>query len=209
MRCFRSGHLLWVLVVSCAVSTADDANSPYLYCTTCHGADGNGNEIIGAPKISGMQEWYVRNQVQSFLAGWRGDHVDDDAGAEMQAIAGLLSREEELVQVISYISGMMPAPADSTVDGDVARGRVLYQTCAACHGPEAQGVRALNAPALAGQSDWYLVKSLNDFRQGVRGSHPDDIYGIQMKAAVTLLDDDAAVRDVVAYIQSYEPGRAE
>ncbi len=63
----------------------------------------------------------------------------------------------------------------------------------------------MNAPALAGQSDWYLVKSINDFRQGVRGSQPDDIYGIQMQAAVTLLDDDAAVRDVVAYIQSFEP----
>ncbi len=29
-------------------------------------------------------------------------------------------------------------------------------------------------------SDWYLERQLTYFKAGIRGSHPDDIYGDQM-----------------------------
>ena len=29
-------------------------------------------------------------------------------------------------------------------------------------------------------SDWYLVTQLKNFKQGVRGAHPKDMYGPQM-----------------------------
>jgi cytochrome c oxidase subunit 2 len=200
----------WVLLAAApwiGTASADEGSSPYLYCTTCHGADGNGNSRIGAPKISGMEGWYIRNQFRSFLSGWRGEHVADDGGAEMRAIARILMVPEDLDQVIDYVSRMNPISSTVTVAGDIDRGGDLYRTCAACHGPEALGQEALNAPALAGQSDWYLLKSLNDYRQGIRGAHPGDVYGLQMKATVSLLRDDEAVRDVVAYIGSLEPGK--
>ena len=41
--------------------------------------------------------------------------------------------------------------------GDPAKGQALYATCASCHGANGEGNQALNAPAIAGQQDWYLT----------------------------------------------------
>ena len=56
------------------------------------------------------------------------------------------------------------------------------------------------APRLAGMNDWYLVRQLQHFREGVRGRHPEDFYGNQMVDMAQILVDDAALRDVTAYI---------
>jgi cytochrome c oxidase subunit 2 len=86
--------------------------------------------------------------------------------------------------------------------GDTAAGQALYATCTACHGVHAEGNVQLNAPKLSGQADWYLIRQLNDFKSGVRGAHDADIYGKQMVPFAALLADDAAIRNVVAYIVS-------
>ena len=39
--------------------------------------------------------------------------------------------------------------------GDPAKGKALYATCASCHGANGEGNQALNAPAIAGQKEWY------------------------------------------------------
>ena len=41
-------------------------------CVACHGADGAGNEDIGAPRIAWLQAWYVREQLSKFRDGRRG-----------------------------------------------------------------------------------------------------------------------------------------
>jgi cytochrome c553 len=56
------------------------------YCTVCHGAHGNGNPAIRAPKIAGMEPWYLRRQLEAFRDGARGTHPDDSAGHEMQPV---------------------------------------------------------------------------------------------------------------------------
>jgi cytochrome c553 len=35
------------------------AGNDFDYCLLCHGSDGNGNYGIRAPKISGMEPWYL------------------------------------------------------------------------------------------------------------------------------------------------------
>jgi len=60
----------------------------------------------------------------------------------------------------------------------------------------------MNAPRLAGMSDWYLVTQLKNFKAGYRGSHPEDIYGAQMRAMANSLRDDAAINNVVSYINT-------
>ena len=52
---------------------ADD----YVYCTVCHGIQLMGNPIIRAPRLSGMDSWYVENQLRAFKKGWRGKHERD------------------------------------------------------------------------------------------------------------------------------------
>jgi hypothetical protein len=58
----------------------------------------------------------------------------------------------------------------------------------------------MQSPPLAGQSDWYLVTQLDNFRAGVRGAAAEDTQGALMRASAMTLPDDGAVRDVVAYI---------
>lgn len=88
--------------------------------------------------------------------------------------------------------------------GDPTLGKSLYQGCASCHGQKGEGNIAMNAPKLSGQSDWYLSRQLRYYQQGIRGTHKDDNFGQQMAAMVSMLSDDQAVKDVVAYISSLQ-----
>ena len=90
------------------------------------------------------------------------------------------------------------AAFDAGAAGAAPGQEVFGSTCVACHGTGALGNPALGAPALAGQSAAYLERQLNDFRSGLRGAHPQDKFGNQMRA--TALTDAAAIRSVAAYL---------
>ena len=90
----------------------------------------------------------------------------------------------------------------ATAAGDPARGQGLYAVCSTCHGPNAEGMQEMNAPALAGREAWYLIRQLQNFKAGVRGAHPDDVYGRQMAPMAQLLADAQAIQDVAAYLSS-------
>lgn len=84
----------------------------------------------------------------------------------------------------------------------VARGKSLYQICAACHGEKAMGNPANQAPRLNGQHPWYLASQLKNFRAGIRGMDDQDTNGRVMQPMSMTLPDDQAVADVVAYIST-------
>jgi len=94
--------------------------------------------------------------------------------------------------------------ANTLATGDLARGKSLYATCGACHGQKAEGMLALNAPALNGLESWYIVRQLKNFKQGIRGSNPKDTYGMQMAPMAQTLPDEQAMEDVAAYIQTLD-----
>ena len=86
--------------------------------------------------------------------------------------------------------------------GDADRGKALYAVCATCHGAAAQGMQEMNAPALAGREEWYLIRQLQNFKSGIRGSNPKDTYGLQMAPMAQVLADQQAIEDVAAYLRS-------
>jgi len=86
--------------------------------------------------------------------------------------------------------------------GDAGRGQGLYAVCATCHGPSGEGMREMNAPALAGREAWYIQRQLENFKSGARGSNPGDIYGMQMAPMAQILADKQAIEDVAAYLSS-------
>ncbi len=128
----------------------------YGFCTVCHGAQGNGNPAIRAPKIAGMEPWYLKRQLEHFRAQLRGTQQGDVSGMEMQRVAMQLD-DKAIDAVAMYIGTFAPKAPPKTISGDEKRGRRLYASCAACHGAKGEGNSALHAPALAGQTDWYLV----------------------------------------------------
>lgn len=102
-----------------------------------------------------------------------------------------------LVLVTIVLSGC----ADPGPPG-VERGRVVYQTCAPCHGESAEGNEAYGAPAIAGLEAWYLQTQLEHFRSGARGAHPEDTAGLRMRPMVQTLRSDDDLESVVAYVAS-------
>jgi len=178
------------------------AENKFDYCLLCHGADANGNFGIRAPKISGVEPWYLSRQLENFAAGVRGMPGDDAAGHEMGPVGMRLKQEGTLEAAVEYIGTLKSKRPAPTVTGDVALGKQLYANCTSCHGAKGEGNLTLNAPALAARSDWYLVAQLANYRKGVRGADERDTYGAQMRAIIATLPDEKAITDVVAYINT-------
>lgn len=99
------------------------------------------------------------------------------------------------------------AAALAALPGDPAKGRMTYMTCVGCHGMKGEGMRAFKTPRLAGQHPWYLKSQLLKFREGMRGSHPQDLQGAQMAPMARLLATESIIDDVVAYIASISVDR--
>ena len=173
----------------------------FVYCTVCHGVQLMGNSIIEAPRLSGMESWYVESQLRAFKKGWRGKHERDVVGMEMQPMAAALT-EEQIKEVSAFVAATRSDHPPETINGDADKGKAHYSTCAACHGVNGEGNIALGSPALTGQNDWYLVRQLKHFRDGTRGGQPGDTYGMQMRASAGLLSDDEAILNVVKYIST-------
>ena len=182
--------------------SAENGKTSFAVCVSCHGADGAGNKALNAPRISGQQEWYVARQIANFKTGIRGSHAEDIYGQQMRPMAMILANEQAVADVSAYLSTLKSAPAASTVKGDVAAGKSAYGICASCHGANGEGNKALNAPAIAGQHDWYIVRQLQNFKKKIRGSDAGDTYGQQMSPMAMILADDAAINNVAAYIST-------
>ena len=90
--------------------------------------------------------------------------------------------------------------------GDPAAGKGLFPVCTACHGPTGQGNQAMNAPKLAGQESWYLIKQMQLFQTDARGTAPGDMHGMQMGAMAKgpQLKAPGALENLAAYIGTFE-----
>jgi cytochrome c oxidase subunit II len=174
----------------------------YAVCAACHGANGEGNLALNAPRLNGQPAWYLERQLKHFKQGARGTQAKDVFGKTMAPMAATLPDDTAIANVAAYIASLPEVPAAATIKGDVDKGRERYATCGACHGANGRGIAATNAPRLQGMSDWYMARQLKNFRDGVRGASTQDIYGGQMALIAGMLADDAAIGDILAYINS-------
>jgi len=194
------------------VGDATRGATSYAVCLACHGANGQGNDpqpgadLTGqnGPKLAGQEPWYLRRQIANFQSGRRGSQ--DLISQQMAAMSAVLTTPGVVEDVIAYIGTFPDESAETSITGDVARGRDLYTTCGLCHGKDGHGNWNANAPRLAGMSDWYLERQLRLFKESDpaarRGGHADDIYGDQMNMLAGMLKDESAINDVIAYINT-------
>jgi cytochrome c oxidase subunit 2 len=163
-----------------------------------------GQSAAQRAEARGQGDWYLKRQLQYFKTGARGAHEKDTFGKMMAPMAATLADEAAIDNVVAYIKTLPDQPASPTVtkQSHAADGSTLYQTCGVCHGAGGQGVQATNAPRLKGMSDWYMVTQLKNFKNGVRGAHPKDLYGQQMVWMAAALTNDAAIENVVGYINT-------
>lgn len=175
-------------------------------CVACHGSDARGDQSVGAPSLRGLENWYVQTQLQKFRAGLRGNHFKNSNAIAMRSALDFLDTHPRAEFVLSslsfYLEELDPVEPEVTVIGNAAAGQAQYALCATCHGAAGEGNRALNAPKLTGQHDWYLLHHLKLFHDGVRGADPRDTTGAQMAAIAKAVADEQAMRDLVAYINT-------
>ena len=174
----------------------------YKSCNVCHGASGLGNRGMQAPSLVNLDDWYVERQLRHFKAGIRGRHSRDTYGMQMASQASLLKSDQMIEAVVRRINSFPDKSPLATIQADQESGQRLYNThCSSCHGAEGKGNRELNAPSLRGIDDWYLVRQYDNFQQGIRGSHADDLYGQQMQQAAQVLSEQE-MKDVAAWLIS-------
>lgn len=85
---------------------------------------------------------------------------------------------------------------------DIAHGKALFATCAACHGADGLGIRDGSVPAIAGQHFNVIVRELIDYRYDKR-------WNVLMEhiADEHNLGDARNVADVAAYSSDLRPAR--
>ena len=104
-------HVLLTIVIiavslfTTASNAADVAagKTVYMQCQACHGANGEGNEMLKAPKVAGQHEWYLVSSLTKFKSGKRG--AGDPDAAAMVPFAMMLN-EKQIADVSAYMASM-------------------------------------------------------------------------------------------------------
>jgi cytochrome c553 len=184
------------LVFADADADIEAGESKAAACVSCHGDKGN-SMVSTFPKLAQQDESYLRKQLHAFKDDSRKDPV-------MSSIAKSLS-DQDMADIAAYYMAQKVSANDLPVvhdddedekpavsDADktaameklLAEGSNLYRNgdlgrevsaCIACHGPLGEGNEPAAFPALRSQHADYLIKTLSDFKNGVRSNNPENM----------------------------------
>jgi len=126
-------------------------------CLGCHGIDGykNAYPMYSVPRLVGQHPEYLVAALQGYKSG-------DRAHLTMHSQASELS-EQDIADVAAYFAGKPLEPSGRTA----LTVPQAAQLCTACHGADGVAVAPIY-PSLAGQHQDYLVRALNEYRNGGR-----------------------------------------
>ena len=166
-------------------------------CAACHGASGEGNPQLGAPRIAGQPQSYLERQLAAYADGRRDNAV-------MAPIAKNLPPEKRIALAAYYAGLSAPAAkAEPASSASMPRGKTLatrgdeaikVQACENCHGPGGTGQSGLT-PYLAGLHSRYLEAALNEWKGGQRNTDPS--------AQMTLIGKSLSPADIKALAAYY------
>ena len=72
-------------------------------CSSCHGDNGQGIDDVKAPRLAGVDDWYLATELRKFKAGVRGNNPKDIEGRLMRPMARGLADEDAIRNVVAYI----------------------------------------------------------------------------------------------------------
>jgi cytochrome c553 len=166
----------WPALIMLIASTGAGAADPKAgersaqTCAACHGANGNSASPL-MPSLAGQPPLYTVAQLIEFRAGQR------DA-PQMTAIAASLS-DAEIENLAAYFAAQPLASSRSEPDSaKFGAGKKLAQThhCGSCHLPNYAGQNHI--ARLAGQREDYLLKAMQDYRDGRRAGFDGTMTGV-------------------------------
>ncbi|MDD4885912.1 MAG: c-type cytochrome [Thiomonas sp.] len=166
-------------------------------CIACHGADGMGNAAAGYPRLAGLPEKYLADQLRYFADGTRNNAI-------MSGMAKPLT-PAQVTALATYYSKLKPSgkPAPMPAGAAAAAGERLalrgdwdkgIPACIRCHGPGAVGVGA-EFPPLVGQSAAYIEAQIKAWKDGSRRG---DQLGMMHTVALRMTD--AQTQDVAQWL---------
>ncbi|WP_189402765.1 cytochrome c [Arenicella chitinivorans] len=91
-------------------STASDGDTVLGYkvfqgtCSGCHGAEGQGNPALHAPRIAGLAPDYLLRQFKHFQTGVRGANPEDRYGRQMAMMASTIRDPEQVSAIIAFLT---------------------------------------------------------------------------------------------------------
>src|SRR5690606_1210082 len=172
-------------------------------CAACHRLDGNAMQQ-NAPRIAGMPERYIAQQLHQFKNGERTGGL----AAIMVPFASMLSAQDMRDVGAWYASQKSGSGvADDTViasgpnqgtkcyqvgerlyrAGDAARG---IPACTACHGPSGAGNPGPAYPSLQGQMASYTAQRLQEYRTGTTAAKDPVHFNLMARVAQPLTDEE-------------------
>lgn len=77
-------------------------------CSACHGENGAGNPDLKAPRIAGVDDWYLATELRKFRSGVRGASPKDMEGRLMRPMARGLANEDAIRNVVAYVETLKP-----------------------------------------------------------------------------------------------------
>lgn len=78
------------------------------------------------------------------------------------------ARPALLIAAAFSVALAIPASAADEPEPDLELGRQLNRQCALCHGLHSQGILGGKYPRLAGLPEYYQIKALTEYRDGIR-----------------------------------------
>lgn len=209
----RFSFVLFVFLFSCIFSAKLLANterlgqSLYQQCAVCHGVEGQGIKQLNTPAIANQYAWYITRQLSNFSKGLRGLHKKDLLGKQMTNIAKPLDFFNDVPRLSAYIESLPAANITnqselSSNPNSFKNGSRYYQAkCGACHGGQGQGNKSFNAPKLNVLNSQYLLKQMENFSSGIRGTAKEDKLGRQM-AMMAKTTSGQELKDIIYYLST-------
>ncbi len=173
---------------------AGEANAAV--CAGCHGQGGAKPVMAVYPKLSGIGEKYLHQQLV----------LIKDKDREIPEMTGLLDNmsDQDLQDLAAYFNEQDMPIAQANPDL-VDVGQSLYRggnmasgvpACAGCHSPRGIGNEPGGYPRLSGQTAEYVEKQLKAYRDGGRDSGRN--ASIMMDVAAKLTD--VEIKAVASYV---------
>ncbi|QDP01325.1 cytochrome c oxidase subunit II [Thalassotalea sp. PS06] len=89
--------------ISLTEANSERGETLYKNCGLCHGANGEGNYALSAPRLAGQHDWYLKRQLQNFSDNIRGAHPQDMFGNQMLLMVKSLKTDKDLDDIVAYI----------------------------------------------------------------------------------------------------------
>lgn len=157
-------------------------------CAACHGREGRGMPVLGAPNLVD-RDWLYGDAGETILAS-----IQDGRQGAMPPFGASLDKAtvENLANYVLSLSGRDHSPAKAKL------GAAQFAVCAACHGPTGSGNPALGAPNLTTQDALY-GRDLATIEQTIRNGR----NGVMPAWRSRLSDTDARMIAAWVYAQSH------